>query len=395
MILLRRPLDKIERRLVGYAPTAVCKYNGDIDGSALERAWAALCREFPLVKARILQEAGARILVVDDEPVVNFRALDGDLRTVDEFVYGSWKPEEGVAKLALIRGPDLTGNVLMRVDESVFDGRNAYDCLCKLWDLYTATINRADLPLSSHFTLPRPPTEVWAERVKTPVSFDTDDNVEKEVELYDVSRHNIRFDADETSRLVTAAKEYGTSVHAFACGAILAAQRELSGSTAEEPMVCMSPVDLRDRVNPPVEKFETTTFCGTHTAEVMVSRTSDARSLGKQIKDQLDMAICGRRLPAPLLNPSQRLGGTIPSHLATIMVSNRGRLPGFTTPTELTISEWTGLIPKAPKFPAYGVFTHDDKLNVECNHGDNFESHEVEHIVDAIRVNLSSMSKAA
>jgi hypothetical protein len=134
-------------------------------------------------------------------------------------------------------------------------------------------------------------------------------------------------------------------------------------------MACLSPVDLRTRVTPPVGATDTTMFVGVHRAEVGVWPGADPVAIGLAVRGQLADAIAARKLSIAaevvrlIATPA---GSVLPQRLAMAQVSNSGVIqPGLARPGGLELVDF--FMPAdvvLATFPIYGVYSYQGRLSI-------------------------------
>lgn len=408
MPTLRRYLDGCEAPHVNAAPAHVAEYHGTLADGLLRAAFDALCRRYPLLCARVHATAGERyVLSVSPGDRPEFVTVDGDEATLFGAVFGPWDAENAVARLIHVRG-EAGGFVGLRIDHSVVDGHSMRAIFDDLWCVYgelAGGAEIAELSVAVRPALPRSPAELLRERwfAPDPARDRRPGGNPGRVIGLRVRPHQgyLRLDRWDTSRLLTAARERGTTVHALICGAILVAQCAygIPEPTGPVRMVCLSPVNLRNRVSPPVGVTETTTFTRIHRAELGIPVDQDPVVVGRQLKRQLDRAIVDRDLlsvadlPDALATP---VDTPLDQRLAIAQVSNNGvvhaplnpppgvRITDFFSPVDVIL----GI------FPIYSVFTYRGRLSIRYLFPSNlFSAEDVGGLVDAVATRLAKTGR--
>lgn len=395
---VRRYLDSIEVQMRNRAPSFVVEYHGHLDENVLARAFELLCSRHQVLRGRIRHDGKGYLLYVPPDHHPELIVLKGDESTLGNDVHGPWDITRGVAQLILIRG-ESRGFVALRADHSIVDGRSLGTMLGELWQLYANIANGSSISVDAGMSLPLSPYGLLKQRLSglqsapSPGIMDTPDLPD----LCEALGRRIRLTEEDTARLIAAARAQKTSVHALVCGAILVTLRTLGSSIEPARMVCLSHVDLRNRVTPAVGATETTNFLGLHRAEVTVPVNGSAVTVGREIKEQLDSAIARGELPP--IDPSKFVSSMVETsleqYLALISVSNVGIIPKLARPAGLEITDF--LVPMRPKksvkFPSHGVYTFDKRLSVLFSYPSEFFTHEeMEQVVARITKELCNVS---
>lgn len=393
---LQRYLDTEEISMTGSAPWLVAEYQGQIDEDALARSFEMLCARHPVLRALIRHDACGYLLYVPSYHHPEFMVLDGDENTLQHEVNEqSWDPAHALARLILISNK-TRGFVALRADHAIVDGHSMGAMFAELWDLYTGIIDGTEISVDPGGSLPSSGFALLEQRLGEIQTQPSPGRAETAatLEVCEALQRRIQLSEEDTSRLVAAARVLGTSVHALVCGAILVALRVQGSSTEPTPMACWSMVDLRNRVHPPVEATETTSFGFRHKAELTVPLNGNPVTIGREIKEQLETAIARRELPPPDLSLlySANLNTSLERHLATIMVSNVGVIPRLAQPSNVVITDL--LIPTrgkttATSFSGYAVYTYEGRLNIRCTFTSKFFRDEtVEQVVKKFTTEL-------
>lgn len=365
-MILQRRLDDVEMQLKGSAPSYCVEYRGRVDDRILADAFARLCARHPVLRARIAADTDGYRLFVPNSGSPDILIAEGGEDQLRSLVTAPWQASTAVAALIHVRNEQLGGFVALRMDHAVTDGGIKMFLFRELWHRYTELVNGEEVPLVPGHSLPEPPRETI--RRRWPGA-----SPERPAHRGDIARGTacraieriVQLDAGDTARLVTAARTRQTSVHALVCGAVLIAQYAHGGTTIPTPMLCLSPVDLRNRVNPPVHPMETTRFLGIHAAEVTVSARSDPVAVGQAVKQQLDAAIKSRTLLTdPIQKPLPWVDSALARHVAHTSVSNYGVIPRFEGPAELGITDFRTVSDGyTGSFPTYAVYSYQGRLN--------------------------------
>lgn len=370
---LQRYLDGREVLALGTAPTQAAEYQGRMDERALARAFDLLCTRYPVICGRIRHNNLRYELYVSSEYRPELTVLDGDEHTVQQEAKQPWDPARAVAQLILIR-KDARGFVALRMDHAVVNGSSWRAIFYDLWGLYTDIVNGCDVSVARGDSLPRPPSDFF-KRFRTDIEYSPSSEttpILRSSEPYGIHPVRIRLSSDDTTRLIDAARTYRTSVHGLVSGAVLVAQRDYGAPTTEPtPMICRSPVDLRNLVTPPVGATECTNFHSMHIAKVSVPAGGNPVTIGREIKRQLEDAIARRDLPQTPV--SQQAETCIENRLKSAHVTNGGRLAKLPQPASLTITDWLRFLDTTPiNFPAYAVVTYEGRLSITSWYPRNF-----------------------
>lgn len=388
--VMERPLDPVEMAAMNIAPTQVADFRGSLNYDLMSRAVLVLNRRHPVLRARVRSEGHLHKLVVLPDQYSELVILEGGEQALEREAKGRWDVTSGVARFFAVRSPG-GGSLALRMDHSVMNGHGWTALYYELWQIYTDMVEgRPVTGTSTAVSLPRAPTDLLRERW---VGFDESEfeSLSHSTALRGLHQRNVVLSREETRRVVDCAKNAGESVHALICGAALMAQRGISGLLQPVRMGCISPVDLRNRVDPPVEATEVTIFHRGHLATVMVTDTDTAISVGHRVKIQLDQAVARNALPQI---STDGLASPLEERLSVAMVSNLGRMRAIVTPAEVSITDWRRLADVVPMvFPAHATYTYADRLTlISYFPSDLFTAHDSDEISAGLVAHLLSRS---
>ncbi len=354
MTMVERPLNYLELAHLDRVVIMAAEYQGDLDAGALDDAFRLLCKAYPVLGARVCGTPPDVSLVVTPEHQPELIVLDDVPGVLSKIAELPWDATKGVADLVLVHG-DGHGYLALRTDHSITDANAWLGVFRELCRLFTAVVT-GDVPEpapSGYLTLGE----------------------------------------EETSWLKRAARRYETTVHGLVAGAILLAQRVLAGGPAKVPMYSVSPVDFRNRVDPPVDVLETTNFMMSYVAEVAVSTKMSPVLIGKAIKTQLDEVLAapeGVRATTPMQDSLGR-------NLSYALISNLGVIDDVPCPDGVSFGEFHILNTVGDTyFPGYYVSTYRGRLTVLYVFTQRFFSpDDVDRIVGELREQLLIVGASA
>lgn len=397
-MVLQRYLSGIEVQLRNGGPCFTVEYQGNIDNEVLRRACDLLCDRYPVFRGRIRRDSEGFLLYVPDthrpEPIVR----DGDKETLREEAFRPWDGTQSLVRVLHIRG-ESRGFIALGADHAIADARNSVAMLDELWRLYTAIVGGSNIASERFESLPCAPNELLRERwgrIQPQSSVDMADSAS--VPIVDESiTWRIHLAQQDTARLVEAAHKTETTVHALVCGSILVSLRSQEISTEPMPMMCLSIVDLRNRVTPSVGATETTNFIGYHRAEATVPLDGNPTILGRDIRAQLDAAIASREIEMNMPQSAHsQVATSLKQHRSNILVNNIGVVRRFCQPAGVRITDF--FVPTRERtvalFPIHGVYTYDGQLSLWGVYPSKFFSSErVRQIVKRITTHLRQISE--
>lgn len=384
-LTLQRYLDDIEVQLRGRIGAHIVEYKGDIHEEALASAFKLLCDQFPVLRGRIRRDGKGYLLYVPPDHRPEIVVARGDETTLERQVQEPLDSSRTVAELLLIRD-ETQGFAGLRADHAIVDARCLVTMLDELWRIYSAIINGSSISIDPDAGLPSSPCGLMKERWGEILSETAAAHPAATPKVYRAHSRRIVLSEEDTTQLIAAARAQQTSVHALICGAILVALRALGEPTDPAAMACLSNIDLRNRLSPPVGATETTNLLSFHKAEVLVPLNGNPVTVGRVIKRQLDTAIERRELQPYDVQRfiSTQVDSSLERHLSVVGVSNSGVSTPFVQPPGLTITDLWKPLPQRTNVPfaGYGVYTKGGRLHMRCVYPSEFFTYDaVEQLV--------------
>ncbi|MFD3745773.1 acyltransferase [Nocardia sp. NPDC058633] len=394
-----RVLDPSEQRFVRHATFTGRSVTvlGELDAAALGAAFAALQRAYPILVCRIVEDADENGILLrpgDIEAVgawVSFGDPD-EVRVPAESV----DPEAQLAYLDVVLAEEDRARVTLFVHHSVADAGHCVELFARLWGYYTDYVEtgktevgipaavvigidavHADMnsvvaesatgadaarkyPVSLEAllaqrgvrrgrrsgleTLTRPLASAdavsWVERSEAaPAAL--------------VRPERIRLDTVATARVLEMARAHAVSVNGLVTAAALRAYAHLSGA---DSVSCVYPVDLRRRLDPPVEADAGTNLSGLAAFSADAVDTEDlivlARRIGTSLHDDLAEGVIEQSvLHFPDFFGPRRIHSTA-GHIA---LTNTGTVPPFRAPVGLILDDYEIVYLSAHPRPSTGA----------------------------------------
>ncbi|GAA5165104.1 MULTISPECIES: phthiocerol/phthiodiolone dimycocerosyl transferase family protein [Amycolatopsis] len=389
--VLERRLDVTEVPLLNRVAAQTFAYTGSVDEEALARAFEVLCRRYPVLRGRVVEDRHGHLLTVPEESSPALVVEDGDETTLRAMARRDWDPASAVSELRLVRGP-AAGFVVLCVDHAVADNAATEEMLTDLWTFYAELVG-GRTPRITPKPLPRSPAALLAERAgfrPAPPIFAPLDH--RAVQL------TSQLDEQDTARLVRAARALGTSVHALVCGAVLTSLRRRSATPGPARMACLSRVNVRAQVTPPpASATDTTNLLGLHRAEVEVAPESDMVQVGATVKGQLTSAVAALRSGELFAtDPTRPVDGPLEQHVAKVLITNIGArpafpdLPGLSLPRRIIVFS-----DRTVGYPWHCVYTYAGRLSLASRYPETFFSKDdLRELVGDVLGNLRAISAA-
>ncbi|MGW0336730.1 phthiocerol/phthiodiolone dimycocerosyl transferase family protein [Streptomyces sp. NPDC003011] len=405
---MHRALCPVETLYVGQRSRAflTCALRGRVDVGALSAAFDAMTEANPTLRSRIVQEDtghALRLLDEDERPRLVARTGDEDEAYAAEL--NSPLPVGGpLSRAVLVSSPDGERHLfVLVVDHTITDGHSSIALHNALWDRYRALVDgeRPSEP-SGPVALqwPRPVSQLLPPADEADTAKYLDGRVEEtkrhpvELVRYDVRRPSansqatpedaaqdahievcrLTLDTALTTRLRRTARDRGVSVHALIAATLLTTARRRLDGDGPRTLGCLSPVDLRSRLSPPLPASDMVPAVTTHLQTLDVSEAADPLDLARTVHARLsDFIARGDHFHEMRITPE------IPRHpalqLATVIVTNMGVVPGPRLPDGLEAVD-VRLVPgRENYFPQAGaspvmacVVSFEGRLAIEFPH---------------------------
>ncbi|MFH9860353.1 protein kinase [Streptomyces sp. NPDC017202] len=410
---MHRALCPVESLYVGQRSRAVlsCSLRGPVDVGALSAAFDAMTQANPTLRSRIVEEGTGhvlRLLDEDERPRLVTRTGAEDEAYAAEL--NDPLPVGGpLSRAVLVSAPDGGSHLfVLVVDHTVTDGHSGIALLNALWDRYRTLVEGGrdgDAAASATPRWPQPVSRLLPPADDADTAKYLDGRVEEArrhpVELvpYDVRRPSttgraagegttgegttgeghievcrLTLDTELTARLRRTARAGGVSVHALIAATLLAtARRRLDGDGART-LGCLSPVDLRSRLSPPLPASDMVPAVTTHLQTLEVSGTPDPLDLARTVHARLgDFISRGDHFHEMRITPEIPRNPTL--QLATVIVTNMGVVPGPRLPSGLEAVDVRLAPAREQYFPQAGrspvmacVVSFEGRLAIEFPH---------------------------
>jgi hypothetical protein len=395
---MHRALCPVETLYVGQRSRAVlsCTLRGRVDVAALSAAFDAMTETNPPLRSRIEQDGTGHLLrVLDEDERPRLITRTGEETEAYPAELNRPLPVGGpLSRAVLVSAPDGESHLfVLVVDHTVTDGHSSIALHNALWDRYRALVEGEPTPAGSG--LPS-----WPEPVSTLVpdadAADTakylDGRVEEvrrhPVELvpYDVTAgehaggaghievRRLTLDADHTARLRRRARDAGVSVHALIAATLLGTARRRLDGDGSRTLGCLSPVDLRSRLSPPLPASALVPAVTTHLQTLDVSGTAEPLDLARTVHGRLsDFLSRGDHFHELRITPEIPRNPAL--QLATVIVTNMGVVAGPRLPEGLRAADVRLVPAREHYFPQAGrspvmacVVSFEGRLSIEFPH---------------------------
>jgi hypothetical protein len=403
---MHRVLCPVETLYVGQRSRAVlsCTLRGPVDVAALTAAFDATTEANPPLRSRIEQDGAGhvlRVLGADERPRLLTRTGDPDGAYAAEL--NRPLPVGGpLSRAVLVSAPDGQSHLfVLVVDHTITDGHSSIALHNALWDRYRALVDGESTAGESTAGAAEDGLPQWPEPVSRllPPADDADTAKYLDGRLDAIRRHPVElvpYDAavddatgpdghievrrltlepELTSRLRRTARASGVSVHALIAATLLiTARRRLAGDEGARTLGCLSPVDLRSRLSPPVPVSALVPAVTTHLQTLDVSVASEPLELARAVHARLgDFLSRGDHFHEMRITPEIPRNPLL--QLATVIATNMGVVPGPRLPEGLRAVDVRLVPAREHYFPQAGrspvmacVVSFEGRLSIEFPH---------------------------
>ncbi|MEE1928324.1 protein kinase [Streptomyces sp. TRM 70351] len=420
---MHRELCPVETLYVGQRSRAVlsCTLRGQVDVKALSAAFDALTQAHPTLRARIAQDGqGFALHLLSEEERPRLVTRTGGEEAYAAELNAPLPVGGPLSRAVLVSAPEGDRHLfVLVVDHTVTDGHSGIAAHNALWDHYRALVGggtdegtaAAPAPAAApaddrvhaaeppHW--PRPVSLLLPEADPAATAAHLERRVEEvrrhPVQLvpYDVPRpaagdagpdpepagggghiesRRLTLDEEHTARLRRTAREADLSVHSLVAAALLTAARRRLEGDGPRTLGCLSPVDLRSRLSPPLPATVMVPAVTSHLQTVDVAGDSDPAELARTVHTRLRDSIARadqdhemRIMPEIPRNPALQM--------ATVIVTNMGVVPGPRLPAGLHATDVRLVPAREHYFPQAGrsplmacVVSFEGRLAIEFPH---------------------------
>ncbi|MFD4442632.1 acyltransferase [Nocardia sp. NPDC058519] len=380
-----RVLDPSEQRFVRHATFTGRSVTvlGELDAAGLGAAFAALQRRFPILVCRIVEDADENGILLRPGHIeavgawVSFGEPD-EVRIPAE----SMDPGAQLAYLDVVLAEEDRARVTLFVHHSVADAGHCVELFARLWGYYTDYVETGkiaadaaptdistiaepegvarELPASLEVLLAhrgiRRGRRSGLEPVTRPlVAADPMSAVERsEAAPASLARPaRIQLDTVATARVLDLARAHAVSVNGLVTAAVLRAYADLSGA---DSVSCLYPVDLRRRLDPPVDAEAGTNLSGLAAFRANASDTADLIVLARRIGTSLHNDLADGVIEQSVLHFPDLFGpNRIHSTAGHIALTNTGTVPTFRAPAGLFLDDYEIVYLSAHPRPSTGA----------------------------------------
>ncbi|MEU4931976.1 condensation domain-containing protein [Streptomyces yokosukanensis] len=398
---MHRALCPVETMYVGQRSRAVLSstLRGRVDIGALSAAFDGLAQAHPSLRTRIEPDGeGFALCLLDEAERPRLITRTGGEEDAHATELNTPLPVGGpLSRAVLVSSPEGDGHVfVLSVDHTITDGHSSIALHNELWDRYRTLVEGGADPGAPAWApgetpeWPEPVSRLLPDADRAETAEYLDRRIEEagrhpvELVAYDVADPSavqgrievsrLTLDTERTARLQHAARRAGVSVHALISAALLGAARRHLAGDGPRTLGCLSPVDLRSRLAPPLSALVMAPAVTTHLQTVDVAPDADPISLARTVHARLSDFVSGT---GP--HHEMRITPEIPRHpalqLATVIATNMGVAPGPRLPAGLEATDVRLVPAREQYFPQAGrspvmacIVSFEGRLAVEFPH---------------------------
>ncbi|MER6345133.1 phthiocerol/phthiodiolone dimycocerosyl transferase family protein [Streptomyces sp. NPDC001595] len=409
---MHRALCPVETLYVGQRSRAVlsCTLRGRVDVEALSAAFDAVTQTHPTLRTRIAPDGQGfvlRLLGEDERPRLITRT--GGVEEAHATELNTPLPVGGpLSRAVLVSEPDGDRHLfVLVVDHTITDGHSSIALHNALWDQYRTLVEGGRTPVpAARASGDAAETPDWPQPISRLLP-DADPAttaayLERRVEEarrhpvalvpYDVTPpaapgagqgtapageievRRLTLDAEDTGLLRRAAREAGVSVHSLVAAALLTTARRRLEGDGPRTLGCLSPVDLRSRLSPPLPAAVMVPAVTTHLQTLDVAPDTEPLALARAVHTRL-----GDFIARADHHHEMRITPEIPRNpalqLATVIATNMGVVSGPRLPAGLRATDVRLVPAREHYFPQAGrspvmacVVSFDGRLAIEFPH---------------------------
>lgn len=421
---MRRALCPVENLYVAQRSRAVlsCVLKGPVDPAVLSAAFEAVTAEQPQLLAHLVPDGDGHALeLLPETERLRLSTRSGGEEAYVEELNTPLTVGGPLTRAVLVSHPGEERHTLvLSIDHVITDGHSAIALLNTLWDRYRELIGGTDAPGTPLAAFPEPistllphsdPAETAtyleqrvARAQRNPVElvpYDVQATDEAPAQPHRIEVQRLLLDTGPTAGLRERARAEGLSVHALISAALLLAARRRMDGTGPRVLGCVSPIDLRSRLSPPVPATLVVAAVTMHLQALPVGEATDLLDLAREVGDGMrELFDRGDQFQEMRIMPSAPLHPTL--HLGTVIVTNMGARSGPRPPEGTQVSDVRLVPAREHYFPQAGrspimacVTTFDGRLAIEFPHYTGcFSRPFMRELGDEVRASLLALAKS-
>lgn len=239
-----------------------------------------------------------------------------------------------------------SARVTLQAHHSLADGRHALALLAELWSAYTDVVESGGAKIPAR-SAPSPLEHHLAARgISKGAESGAEAFLVRDLPVADarslMSTARLRLSAQDTEGMIRLGRREGLTVNGLASAAlILARARLVGGQHVTVPYQFL--VDVRNRVEPPVQILDGTAMLGLASFVADVTPSTDALGLARDVNRSLAQDTRKGVVQQSLLHGMPALiDGSVPPLQHLTLTTNWGQVPDLATPPGLRITDFRG-----------------------------------------------------
>ncbi|WP_177240115.1 phthiocerol/phthiodiolone dimycocerosyl transferase family protein [Streptomyces monashensis] len=380
------------------------RLHGRLDLDALASAVEDLLVLHPVLSARIVAADPGHLLRLDPSaPGPRLQVTDG----IDQ-VGAPYAPDTPVFRAVVTEETEDRYRLALSVHHAISDGVSALMLLHTLWRSYSARVTgRTPVLPPPTVGLPRPVEEHFRARFSAEeLSVFLRDRSAKMRDLVPacipalaagadtgtqdgVHRRQVRLSAESVDQLTRVAKAARTSWHALACGIALRAVHSQTPCPDETaPMTCLSTLDLRRRLRPPMSPHEMVLAATAAHAVVEVGPECHPADIGRRVLEQLREAVLDNTVQKAIAATGELMDEVAHAPISVLVSNLMTKTPPLQLPPGLRSGPIDGCaLPPGPLPSVFLTGSQDDTAGLDITlvmSADWFTARQAADLADAI-----------
>lgn len=405
-VVEERPLAASELAFASFG-TPICfsqRLRGRLDLDALAAAFGDLLVLHPVLSARIVAVDQGHVLRLDPSvPGPRLGVADGI-----EQAGAPYAPDTPLLRAVVTEEAEDRHRLALSVHHAISDGVSALTLLHTLWRSYSERVTGRTPVLPPRTAgLPRPVEEYFRARFSAE---ELDEFLrDRSARMRDISpacipalaaghgtpaqagvhRRQVRLSAGSVGQLTRRAKAARMSLHALACGIALRAVHSQSPHPDETvPMTCLSTLDLRRRLRPPMPPHEM--VLAATAAEVVVEVGPDVHpvDLGRRVLEQLREAVLNNTVQKAIAATAELMDDVAHAPISVLVSNLMTKTPPLELPPDLRSDPIDGCaLPPGPLPSVFLTGSQDDTAGLDITvvmAADWFTARQTDDLADAI-----------
>jgi hypothetical protein len=204
-----------------------------------------------------------------------------------------------------------------------------------------------------------------------------------------VHRRQVRLSAESVDQLTCRAKAARMSLHALACGiALRAVHSQSPHQDGTVPMTCLSTLDLRRRLRPPMAPHQMVLAATAAQAVVEVGPDVHPVDLGRRVLEQLREAVLNNAVQKAIAATAELMDDVAHAPISVLVSNLMTKTPPLQLPPDLRSDPIDGCaLPPGPLPSVFLTASQDDSAGLDITvvmAADWFTARQTDDLADAI-----------